>query len=180
MIFHPQSVHGVRIIEGEPVSDERGYFARIYCAEELRREGVEFPIVQSSVAFSRACYTLRGLHYQAPPHGEQKLVRCIRGEAFVVALDLREDSDTRGRWCGVRLSEDNGLSLYVPAGCAQGYQTLRADTEMLYSMSAPYCPEAAAGVRYDDPSIRVEWPAPPAVISDRDLSWPNLAAGGAR
>lgn len=178
MIFHPQSVSGVRVIEGEPVSDDRGRFARIFCTRELAREGIDFSIVQSSVAFSKLRHTLRGLHYQAAPHAEQKLVRCIRGEAYVVVLDLREDSETRGEWCGVALSEDNGLSLYVPEGCAQGYQTLCDATEMLYSMSAAYHPESARGVRFDDPAIGVEWPAEPAVISDRDLSWPMLDAGG--
>ena len=175
MIFRPQSVAGVRVLEGEPVSDDRGYFARIYCSEELRREGIEFPIVQSSVAFSKQKHTLRGLHYQAAPYAEQKLVRCIRGEAYVIVLDLRDTSD----WCGVTLSEDNGLSLYVPEGCAQGYQTLRDSTEMLYSMSEAYHPASARGVRFDDPGIAVEWPAPPAVISERDRSWPDLAKGGA-
>jgi dTDP-4-dehydrorhamnose 3,5-epimerase len=174
VIFHREAVSGVRVIEGRPVADDRGYFARIYCSEELKREGITFPIMQSSVAFSKLAYTLRGLHYQAAPHAEQKLVRCIRGEAFVVALDLRENSETFRQWCGVELSQENGLSLYVPEGCAQGYQTLRADTELLYSMTAAYAPESARGVRYDDPAAAIEWPAPPAVLSDRDRAWPNL------
>jgi len=178
MIFHPQKVAGVRVVESEPVSDERGYFARIYCTEELAHEGIRFPIVQSSVAFSKHKHTLRGLHYQAEPHAEQKLVRCIRGEAYVVALDLRASSESYRQWCGVRLSEDNGLSLYVPKGCAQGYQTLRDDTEMLYAMSAAYHPASARGVRFDDPGIGIAWPAAPAVMSDRDLAWANLGAEG--
>lgn len=174
MIFRRQSVAGVRVIEGQPAEDERGYFERIYCRAELEAEGVELSIAQSSVAFSRSAYTLRGLHYQAPPHEEQKLVRCIRGEAFVAVLDLREDSETCGEWCGVTLSQQNRLSLYVPKGCAQGYQTLRDETEMLYSMSVPYAPDAARGVRFDDPAAGIAWPEPPAVISARDLAWPLL------
>jgi dTDP-4-dehydrorhamnose 3,5-epimerase len=180
LLFHPQAVRGVRVIEGEPVSDERGSFTRIYCAAELAREGIEFPIVQSSVAFSKLAHTLRGLHHQAPPHAERKLVRCVRGEAYVAVLDLREGSETYRQWCAVTLSQDNALSLYVPEGCAQGYQTLRDSTEMLYAMTAPYRPEAARGVRYDDPAAGVEWPAPPSAISDRDLAWPNLGEEGAR
>ena len=180
MIFQPQAVEGVRLVESEPVEDERGYFARIYCVEEMAREGIDFRIVQTSVAFSKRKHTLRGLHYQAAPHAEQKLVRCIRGEAYVAVLDLREGSPTRGRCCGVVLSEDNRRSLYVPEDCAQGYLTLRDDTEMLYSMSAPYHRESARGVRYDDPAIEIEWPAAPAVISERDRAWPDLELGGAR
>ena len=162
------------MIEPEPVDDERGYFARIYCRAEFARDGVDFSMAQASVAFSKQAYTLRGLHYQAPPHGEQKLVRCIRGEAFVAVLDLREQSETCGEWCGARLSQANRLSLYVPQGCAQGYQTLVDETEMLYAMSAPYAPAAARGVRFDDPAAGVEWPAAPTVISERDLGWPLL------
>lgn len=180
MLFHPQRVAGVRVVESEPVSDERGYFARIYCTTELAREGIGFKIVQSSVAFSKYKHTLRGLHYQAAPHAEQKLVRCIRGEAYVVVLDLREESASFLQWCGVTLSEENGLSLYVPEGCAQGYQTLRDGTELLYSMSAAYAPASARGVRFNDPAIAVNWPAAPAVISDRDLLWPDLPAGRLR
>jgi dTDP-4-dehydrorhamnose 3,5-epimerase len=164
----------VQVIQGEPVADDRGYFARIYCTAELERSGITFPIKQSSVAFSKSAHTLRGLHYQAAPHAEQKLVRCIRGEAYVVALDLRAGSETFRQWCAVTLSEENGLSLYVPEGCAQGYQTLRDDTEMLYSMTAAYAPESARGVRYDDPAAGIEWPAEPAVMSDRDRRWPLL------
>ncbi len=162
------------MIEGEPNADDRGYFVRTYCASEMQREGIEFRIAQSSAAFSRVAHTLRGLHYQLSPHAEQKLVRCVRGEAYVVALDLRPESESYRRWCGVTLSQKNGLSLYVPEGCAQGYQTLRDDTEMLYSMTAAYAPEAARGVRYDDARAGIEWPAPPTVISARDLAWPAL------
>jgi dTDP-4-dehydrorhamnose 3,5-epimerase len=146
----------------------------------MARAGIDFRIVQSSVAFSKHKHTLRGLHCQAAPYAEQKLVRCIRGEAFVAVLDLRVDSPTRGEWCGVTLSQDDGLSLYVPEDCAQGYQTLRDDTEMLYSMSAPYHPKAAHGIRFDDPAAGVAWPAAPAVISDRDRSWPDLTPWSAR
>jgi dTDP-4-dehydrorhamnose 3,5-epimerase len=174
LIFHPQPVRSVQVIESQPVADDRGYFARIYCTAELERAGIRFPIRQSSVAFSRLAHTLRGLHYQTPPHAEQKLVRCIRGEAYVVVLDLRPESATFRKWCAVTLSERNGLSLYVPEGCAQGYQTLRDDTELQYSMTAAYAPEAARGVRYDDPAVGIEWPAPPAVLSDRDRNWPSL------
>ena len=174
MTFHRQSVRGLRLIESIPVEDDRGYFARIYCRAELEAEGVHFEVAQSSVAFSRRALTLRGLHYQEAPHAEQKLVRCIRGQAFIAVLDLRRDSESFGKWCGVTLSQSNRLSLYVPEGCAQGYQTLQDDTEMLYSMSVPYAPEAARGVRYDDPAAGIAWPAPPAVISERDLRWPLL------
>lgn len=179
MIFHPQAVDGVRIIEDEPAADERGSFARIYCVEEMAREGIDFRIVQSSVAFSKHKHTLRGLHYQAAPYAEQKVVRCMRGEAFVAVLDLRPHSPTHGKWCGVTLSEDDGRSLYVPEDCAQGYLTLRDATEMLYAMSAPYHAKSAHGVRFDDPAAGIEWPAEPALISERDRGWPNWQRGGA-
>jgi dTDP-4-dehydrorhamnose 3,5-epimerase len=157
------------------VTDERGFFARTWCREEFADHGLTPELAQCSISFSHRKGTLRGLHYQAAPHQEAKLVRCTRGAIWDVALDLRRDSPTYRAWFGVELSAANRAALYIPEGCAHGQLTLSDDSEVLYQMSAPYVPSAARGVRYDDPAFGIEWPGEVVVINDRDASYPDTA-----
>lgn len=176
MNFISTEIQGVWLIDVEPSTDERGFFARVWCQREFAARGCSLPPVQASIASSQYRGTLRGLHYQLPPHEEAKLVRAIRGAAYVVAVDLRPASPSYRRWIGVELSAQNRRSLYVPPGCAQGYQTLADDTEMLYQISEFYQPAAARGVRYDDPLFDITWPLPVAIVSQKDQHWPNYVA----
>jgi dTDP-4-dehydrorhamnose 3,5-epimerase len=176
MIFTPASLDGAFVIDVEPRRDERGSLARTFCEREFAEHGAPMTISQSSTIQSPRAGTLRGLHYQVAPDAEIKLVRCTRGSIFLVMADLREGSPTRHRWLGVELSSASQRLAYVPEGFAQGYQTLEDDTEVLYHMSHHYVPEAARGVRWDDPVLGIEWPsADERVISERDRAWPGLA-----
>jgi len=175
MNFTPADVDGVWLVDPEPIRDARGWFARVWCRDEFARRGLPMQIVQASAVFSPAQGTLRGLHYQAAPHEEIKLLRCVRGAAQVVVADIRPASPTHKRWTAVELSAANGRWLYVPAGVAQGYQTLVDDTELFYQMSHDYHPDSARGVRFDDPAFAIAWPLPISIISDRDRSWPDHA-----
>lgn len=152
--------------------DERGHFARAWCQEEFKQHGLNPHVAQVNVGFSHRQGTLRGLHFQVAPHAEAKFVRCTRGAVYDVALDLRKDSATFGKWFGVELTADNGQMLYVPEGFAHGYQTLQEDTEMYYLTSRPYASAAATGVRYNDPAFGIKWPLPVSVISTADQNWP--------
>lgn len=178
MIFHETPIAGARLIEPKKIGDHRGFFARIWCQDELRQQGLKSELAQSNVGFSQRQGTLRGLHFQSAPHVEVKIVRCTRGSMFDVIVDLRPDSPSYKRWFGVELSEDNHKMLYVPEGCAQGYVTLSDNTEMYYHTSEFYHPESASGVRFDDPEFAIEWPAAAAVISDQDRAWPDYASRG--
>lgn len=176
MRFVETPISGVWLIEPERLQDERGWFTRTYDADEFAARGLDVP-VQCNASFNAARGTLRGLHYQAEPHGESKLVRCVRGAIFDVAVDLREGSPTRGRWHGVELSAENGCAFYIPAGLAHGFQTLADSSEVLYQMGHRYVPDAARGVRWDDPAFAIAWPeAPPGgrTISERDGSYPDF------
>jgi dTDP-4-dehydrorhamnose 3,5-epimerase len=174
VIFSRTPLKDAVIIDVERHGDERGYLARTYCERELGDEGLETRFVQASTIFSPARDTLRGLHFQRPPHGEVKLVRCTRGAARVTIVDLRPDSPSHRQWLGVELSPENGRLLYVPVGFAQGYQTLRDETEVAYQMSHEYVPGAATGVRWDDPAFAIQWPpARRRIISERDRAWPD-------
>ena len=175
MIFHDTELAGVRLIELERRTDERGFFARVWDPAELESAGLNPALAQASVAFNDRRGTLRGLHFQAEPHAEAKLVRCTRGAVFDVVVDLRRDSPTFRRWVGIELREDDGRMLYVPEGLAHGYLTLEDATETLYLISEPYAPDAARGVRWNDPAFVIEWPAKPTVISERDRSWPDFS-----
>jgi dTDP-4-dehydrorhamnose 3,5-epimerase len=176
VIFSSTRLTDAVIIDVGRHGDERGYLARTYCEREFADHGLETRFVQASTIFSPACDTLRGLHFQRAPHGEVKLVRCTRGAARVTIVDLRPDSPSYRQWLGVELSPDNGRLLYVPIGFAQGYQTLVDDTEVAYQMSHEYVPEAASGVRWDDPAFGIEWPpARERIISERDRAWPDHA-----
>jgi dTDP-4-dehydrorhamnose 3,5-epimerase len=176
MIFTRTPLADAMIIDVERRNDERGYLARIFCEKEFADQGLVTRFVQASTIFSPQRHTLRGLHYQEAPHGEVKLVRCTRGAAHVMIVDLRPESATYCEWLGVELSPENGRIVYVPEGFAQGYQTLQDNTEVAYEMSHEYVPDAAQGVRWDDPALGVEWPpAEVRIISKRDLAWPDHA-----
>lgn len=174
MIFEETPIPGIFVVDLDPLGDERGFFARAYCAREFEEHGLEPEMVQANLAFSHQAGTTRGLHYQAASHPEAKFFRCIRGEIFNVAVDMRQGSPTFGRWTGVVLSAQNRRALYIPPVCAAGYQTLVDETEILYAVSGFYAPEAERGVRYDDPSIGVEWPREPTSLSEKDQRWPLL------
>lgn len=175
MIFTAAQLEGAYLIDVEPHVDERGFLARTFCEQEFAAHGAPMRVVQSSTINSPRRDTLRGLHFQEAPHREIKLVRCTRGSIFLVMVDLRPGSATRNEWLGVELSARGGRLAYVPEGFAQGYQTLEDDTEVLYEMSHHFVPEAARGVRWDDPALGIEWPAADErVISERDRAWPDL------
>jgi dTDP-4-dehydrorhamnose 3,5-epimerase len=174
MHFTETKLKGAFLISLRKIEDQRGYFARAWCTEELARQGLVSSMVQLNTAFSHTSGTIRGLHYQEAPHAEAKLVRCTRGAVFDAIVDLRPGSPTRGQWVGAELSADNSFMLYAPEGFAHGYQTLQDATELCYLTSATYAPSAARGVRYDDPSFGIEWPLPASIISDADQKWPDL------
>jgi dTDP-4-dehydrorhamnose 3,5-epimerase len=161
-------IPGAWLVDLEPIADERGFFARAFCRDELARAGVAVEIAQANVVWNRARGTLRGLHYQRPPHAEAKLMRCVRGAAFVALVDLRRDSPAFGVPWTVTLSAAELTQVFVPERVANGYQTLEDGTELFYLMSASYRPEAAAGIRYDDPGLAIRWPLEVSVLSERD------------
>jgi dTDP-4-dehydrorhamnose 3,5-epimerase len=174
VIFAPTRVEGVFVIELEPLTDERGFFARSFCRREFEQHGLNPHVEQCNVSLSHAVGTLRGLHFQLAPHEEAKLVRCTRGALWDVALDLRPESPSYLEWFAVELSATRGNMLYVPEGCAHGFQTLEPDTEVVYQLSAAYEPSAQAGVRWDDPAFGIEWPLPDdPLLSERDRGWPD-------
>jgi dTDP-4-dehydrorhamnose 3,5-epimerase len=174
VIFTELSLRGVFLIELKPSTDERGFFARTFSVSEFAEHGLNPAIAQCSVSFNDRRGTLRGMHYQAEPYGEAKLVRCTQGAIYDVALDLRPDSETYRRWCAVELTAENRRMLYIPDGVAHGFQTLADRSEVLYQISRSYEPRAARGVRWDDPVLGINWPEAPQVISERDRSYPNL------
>ncbi len=176
MRFEETPLPDVWLIELEPIVDERGWFARSFDADELRARGMNPDVVQCNVSFNVRRGTLRGMHFQADPHGEPKLVRCVRGAIFDVALDLRPAQPTYRRWHGVELSAENRLALYIPPGMAHGFQTLSDDCEVLYQMGHRYVPDAVRGVRFDDPAFGIEWPAAPGgrTISQKDREYPDF------
>lgn len=174
MKFNPTPLQGTWTIDLERRGDERGWFARLFCEREFAAQRLEPRYVQINNSTSPTRGTLRGMHYQLPPGGEVKVVRCIRGALFDVALDLRPDSATFGQSFGAELSADNRRMMYVPRGCAHGFLTLEPDTEMFYLVSASYDPKLERGIRFDDPRFRVEWPLTPVVVSDKDRNWPDF------
>jgi dTDP-4-dehydrorhamnose 3,5-epimerase len=174
VIFTSTSLAGAFVIEPEPVEDSRGWFARTWCQRELETRGLDGRIAQCSLSLSKKKGTLRGLHFQAPPFEETKIVRCSRGAIYDVIIDLRPGSATRLRHFAVVLSAEDRKSLYVPAGCAHGFQTLVDDTEVFYQISQFYSPEHARGVRWDDPAFGIRWPDDDRTISDRDRGYPDF------
>jgi len=174
MKFHSTQLSGVWFIEPESLVDERGFFARTWCLNEFARHGLSTDLAQCSVSFNVHAGTLRGLHFQRPPHAETKVVRCTRGAIWDVAVDLRPDSVTYCQWYAAELSADNHRMLYIPEGFAHGFQTLSADSEVLYQISTPYHGPSAAGVRWDDAAFGIQWPqAAKRVMSPRDAAFEN-------
>ncbi len=175
MKFTPTPIPGAVVIDIEPIADERGFFARTWCAEEMAAHSLSSRVVQCSVSFNRRRGTLRGMHYQAPPHEEVKIVRCVRGAIHDVIVDLRPASPSFKRWFAVELSAANGRALYVPEGVAHGFQTLADESEVAYQMSERHHPESARGVRWDDPAFGIEWPAEASrIIHPRDRAYPDF------
>jgi dTDP-4-dehydrorhamnose 3,5-epimerase len=175
MRFRPTELDGVLRVEAEPHADARGAFARLHCPDEFAAAGAPFEPVQTSLSRNPQQGTLRGLHYQAAPHAETKLVRVVRGRVFDVAVDLRRDSPSFRRWIGVELSAENLLGLFIPPGVAHGFLTLEPDSDVLYQISPAYRPGHAAGVRWNDPALGVAWPAEPVFMSPGDAAWPGIA-----
>lgn len=179
MIFKPTEIAGVLVIEPEPHADGRGHFARTFCTEEFAGRGLPTAFAQCSTSYNRRRGTLRGLHFQAAPFAEAKLIRCTRGRVFDVAVDLRPGSTTYRRWTAVELDAEGGRQVFIPEGCAHGFQTLADDSELFYQITAPYRPEAVRGLRWDDPALAIAWPAIPPILSDRDAALPMLEARAA-
>jgi dTDP-4-dehydrorhamnose 3,5-epimerase len=177
MIFTPTSLPGAYLIDLKKLEDERGFFARGYCFEELKAHGLVPQVVQSNVSFNWKKATLRGMHYQVLPYAETKLVRCTRGAIYDVIIDLRPESKTFRQWIGVELTEENYRMLYVPERFAHGFQTLADRTEVTYHVSAFYTPQAEQGIRYNDPAFNIRWPLEIEVISHKDRNWPDFFAG---
>jgi dTDP-4-dehydrorhamnose 3,5-epimerase len=171
MLFGETALPGVWLIELTPQFDERGSFMRTFCEEEMAGQGLRNRFVQHSRSRSTLKGTLRGMHFQRQPHGEVKIVSCTRGAILDVAIDLRAGSPTRHKWVAYELTPDNNRQLYIPEGFAHGFQTLTDDVEVCYLISAFYTPQAADGVRFDDPAFGIEWPLEPVAMSQKDCSW---------
>ncbi len=172
MRFHETPVPGAWLIELEPHADARGLFARTYCAREFAEQGIRFEVAQCNLSVNHRRGTLRGLHYQAPPSAEAKVVRCVRGAIHDVIVDLRPDSPAYRRHYAVELSAENRLALFVPELCAHGFQTMTDGAEVSYLMGEFYDPDAQRGVRWDDPAFAIPWPLAVTEISEKDASWP--------
>jgi dTDP-4-dehydrorhamnose 3,5-epimerase len=175
MRIRPARIPGVFVIELEPICDDRGWFARTFCVRELATWGLRTDILQCSVSINSLRGTLRGLHWQAHPHAEVKLIRCPRGRAYDVLVDVRQGTPGCGQWEAFELDPRNGRMLYVPEGVAHGFQTLEDDTELAYQMSAFHEPSAERGLRWNDPGVGIRWPLPVTRISERDAGFPDFA-----
>lgn len=175
MRFTETPLRGSFLVDLEPIEDVRGMFARSWCPDEFRCRGLDARLAACNVSFNHVAGTIRGMHYQASPHEEAKLVRCTAGAIYDVAIDLRRDSPTFCRWFGAELTARNRTALHVPAGFAHGFQTLEDESEVLYLMSTPYVADAARGVRWNDPAFSVEWPpAASRLISEHDRTYPDF------
>lgn len=174
MKFTELSLKGAFIIEMELIEDERGFFAASWSKREFGRRNLDSELHECNVSFNRVKGTIRGMHYQAEPHGQTKVVRCTKGAIYDAIIDLRPDSPTFKSWEGFELSEDNRRMLYIPRGFAHGFQSVRDSTEILYQMSQPFNASAGRGVRWNDPAFGIAWPMPPTVISPRDRDYPDF------
>jgi dTDP-4-dehydrorhamnose 3,5-epimerase len=172
--FTPTPLPGAYVIDLEPHADERGFFARTWCRQEFQEHGLVPDLAQCSLSLTLKKGTIRGMHFQKPPHEEAKLVRCARGRIYDVVLDLRPASSTFKRWFALELAAADHKSLYVPQGFAHGFQTLDDECEVFYQMSSPYHAASASGVRWDDPAFHITWPLPISVISQTDRSYPDF------
>ncbi len=168
MIFLETSIQGVIIIDIDPNNDERGFFSRTFCINEFAKFGIDFNIVQCSISYNKKEGTLRGLHYQCEPYEEAKIVRCTMGKIYDVIVDIRPDSPTRTKWISVELSDDNNRSVYIPKGCAHGFQSISEDAIVYYQMNEFYHPECARGIHHNDPTFKIEWPIKEITISEKD------------
>ena len=177
MKFEATPIEGLWQVETAPQRDARGSLTRLFCAEAFAAALPALRFVQVNHSFTRRRGTIRGLHFQRPPAAEVKLIRCLRGRVFDVAVDLRAGSPSFGRWHAVELTEDNQRQILIPAGCAHGFQTLADDCELLYQHSAPYAPGSEDGVRHDDPRLAIAWPEPATDVSLRDLGFAPLGSG---
>ena len=175
MRFTETKLKGVFLIEPKRFEDERGFFAPSFRAEEFAERGMASEFVENNISYSRSRGTIRGMHYQAAPHGQAKLVRCTRGAIYDVAVDLRRDSPTYREWVGVELTAENRSMLYVPGDCGHGFQTLVDDTEVFYMVSQPYVPESGRGFRWDDPAFQIEWrETQELILIKRDQEYPDF------
>jgi dTDP-4-dehydrorhamnose 3,5-epimerase len=172
--FTETPLRGAFVIELDLLSDERGHFARTFDVGEFAEHGLDPAVVQCNTSFNARRGTIRGLHYQADPDGEAKLVRCTRGSIYDVAVDLRPESETYRRWFGVELGDANARMLYIPVGMAHGFQTLEDGSEVHYQMSHHYAPDQARGVRFDDPAFGIRWPLPDPIVSERDRQYADF------
>lgn len=173
MQFAKTAITGVYVVGAEPVRDERGFFARLCCPTEMKAAGLDFEPRQTSLSRNTSSHTLRGMHYATIP--EAKLVRCVRGRIFDVAVDLRPQSVSFCKWVGVELDPRNANALFIPSGVAHGFLTLEADSDVLYQIDRVYAPGFDAGVRWDDPCFAIKWPATPDIIHPRDLAYPDFS-----
>jgi dTDP-4-dehydrorhamnose 3,5-epimerase len=171
MRFLETRIAGAWLVQPEPRTDERGSFARLWCRDDFAKYGLRADFVQCNTSFSVKRGTLRGLHYQAAPHGEVKLVSCIRGRVFDAIVDVRPESPTYRAWFGAELSADNRTMMYVPEGCAHGYLTLEDGCEVTYPVTAVYAAGAERGLRWNDPAFAIEWPIKPVILSPKDQQW---------
>ena len=174
MIFTETKLKGAYVIEIEKLKDHRGFFARAWCQNEFKAQGLTSSLVQANVSFNKKKGTLRGMHYQLSPYEETKLVRCNRGAIYDVIIDLRPASPSYAQWIGVELTAKNYKMLYVPRNFAHGFQTLEDNTEVTYQVSQFYTPGSERGIRWDDPAFSIEWLTDVQVISDKDKSWPEF------
>jgi len=175
LIFIETKIDGVFVIEPELLTDERGFFSRSFCVEEFQRHGLETDIVQCNISYNKRKGTLRGMHVQVPPFEEAKIVSCSRGSIYDVVIDLRKESSTYCQWVATDLSDKNFKMIYIPKGCAHGFQTLEDDTMVYYQMMEFFHPECAQGIRWDDPQLSIKWlNAQQRIISDKDQMYPNF------
>ena len=175
MKFVDTPVPGAYVVELEPISDERGFFARTWCADEFRRKGLNPATAQCSVSFNVSRGTVRGMHYQAKPHAEAKIVRCTMGKLYDVIADIRPESPAFRQWFGVELSAENRRMIYIPEGVAHGFQTLEDATEVFYQIAEFFHPDLGRGIRWDDPAFQIHWPLEVRIISERDRNYPDFS-----
>lgn len=175
MIFKETKIAGVYIIETEAIIDERGYFERIFSLNEFEKHGIEFPIVQINRSVSKEKGIIRGIHMQRAPQSEDKLTQCLEGAVFDVAVDLRKESKTYGQWVGEMISNENKKMMFIPKGCARGFQALEDNSIVQYAVSQYYSPQDEIGMRWDDPHFKIAWPIKKAIVSEKDAGWPSFS-----
>jgi len=178
MEFHETQISGVFEVRPQPYHDDRGHFARTFCQQEFRAAGLELPLAQMAISHNNQIATLRGLHYIPTDYGEAKLVRCVRGQIFDVAVDLRKGSASFGQWCGIELSAENLKGLFIPKGVAHGFITMSDNADVAYQFSEPYRPGIEQGIAWNDQELAIEWPIEPRLISERDKALPTLDQAG--